>query len=246
MKVFLKRLLRAAFGAESAANLVRWALYRRNYMTGRFARFSIDKRLEKLLPHRDGFYVELGAHDGALASNTYYFELNKGWKGVLIEPSPNLFLSCNSRRGLNNFVFCNACVPFDFKEDFVQMKYLSSMTISDGLELDLGDYNEFIERGDKGLIDGECSFVFGAKSATLTSLLDESNAPSLIDFISLDVEGAELDVLKGLDFGKYNFKYMVVECRDVKRLTNYLSNYGYGLEEKMTHHDYLFKYTGNG
>ena len=61
-----------------------------------------------------------------------------------------------------------------------------------------------------------------------------------------------LDVLGGgggaqnLDFGKYNFKYMVVECRDVKRLTNYLSNYGYGLEEKMTHHDYLFKYTGNG
>jgi FkbM family methyltransferase len=230
-------------GAESAGNFIRWATYRKCYITGRFARFGIDKRLEELLPYKNGFYVELGAHDGALASNTYYFELNKGWKGVLIEPSPNLFLSCNSRRGLNNFVFCNACVPFNYKENFVEMKYLSSMTISNGLDLDIDD--KFVERGDKNLIDGECTFVFGAKSATLTSLLDKSNAPSLIDFISLDVEGAELDVLKGLDFGAYNFKYMVIECRNIERLSSYLANYGYSIEEKITHHDYLFKYTHN-
>mgnify|MGYP003328994632 CR=1 FL=1 len=92
--------------------------------------------LEDILPHRDGFYVELGANDGSHASNSYYFEINKGWKGVLIEPAPNLYMACKKERGANNVVFCNACVPFDYKEEFVRMKYCDSMTISDNLNLE--------------------------------------------------------------------------------------------------------------
>ena len=53
--------------------------------------------LEDKLPHRDGFYVELGANDGVRFSNSYYFEVNKGWKGVLIEPAPNLYVTCKKK-----------------------------------------------------------------------------------------------------------------------------------------------------
>ena len=198
--------------------------------------------LEDKLPHRDGFYVELGANDGVGFSNSYYFEVNKGWKGVLIEPAPNLYVTCKKKRGANNVVFCNACVSFDYKEEFVRMKYCDSMTISDNLDLDIGDHDKFVEGGEQYLNEGESTFIFGAKSATLNSLLKEAEAPALIDFLSLDVEGAELDVLRGVDFTKYNFRYMVIECRDIDKMNAYLTEFNYSFEKKITHRDYLFKY----
>ena len=242
MNSTIKNLAKRIFGLELYERLRRWRDYRRHYRTGNFSRYGIDKILEEMLPHRDGFYVELGANDGAKESNSYYFELNKGWKGVLIEPAPNLYLSCIKRRGANNAVFCNACVPFDYNEEFVRMKYCDSMTISDNLDLDIGDHDKFVETGDQFLEGRESTFVFGAKSATLNSLLKEAEAPALIDFLSLDVEGAELDVLKGVDFTKYNFRYMVIECRDIDRISTYLAEFNYSLEKKITYHDYLFKY----
>ena len=92
IKKFIFHIALKIFGKEFTGNLYRWKIYMRNYRSGRFARFNLDQKLETLLPHRNGFYVELGANDGALASNSYYFELKKGWTGVLIEPSPNLYL----------------------------------------------------------------------------------------------------------------------------------------------------------
>ena len=198
--------------------------------------------LEDKLPHRDGFYVELGANDGVRFSNSYYFEVNKGWKGVLIEPAPNLYVTCKKKRGANNVVFCNACVPFDYKEEFVRMKYCDSMTISDNLDLDIGDHDKFVESGEQFLNEGESPFIFGAKSATLNSLLKEAKAPALIDFLTLDVEGASLEVLKGVDFSKYNFRYMVIECKGIDKMNAYLVQFNYSLGKKITVRDYLFKY----
>jgi hypothetical protein len=71
-------------------------------------------------------------------------------------------------------------------------------------------------------------------------LLDEANAPSVIDFLSLDVEGAELEVLKGVDFARYRFKYMLVECRNLTRLELFLAQQGYALVDRLSGHDYLF------
>ena len=160
----------------------------------------------------------------------------------MIEPAPNLFLSCYARRGLKNSIFCNACVPFDYTDEFVDMKYSDSMTISKSLDLDIADLPAHTLDSKRHMSERECIFEFGAKSATLTELLVKANSPQLIDFLSLDIEGAELDVLKGLDFEKYNFKYMVIECRDIKKLRVYLEKYDYALLEKITLHDYLFKY----
>ena len=76
----------------------------------------------------------------------------------------------------------------------------------------------------------------------MTKILDEAEAPNKIDFLSLDVEGAELAVLSGINFKKYNFKYMLVECRKKNDIKNYLQKHGYKLVEKLSHHDYLFKF----
>jgi hypothetical protein len=75
---------------------------------------------------------------------------------------------------------------------------------------------------------------------TLNEILQGACAPNLIDFMSLDVEGAELDVLKGVDHSLYRFKYLLVECRDIARLSEYLKVKSYELIDQFDAHDYLF------
>jgi len=238
----ITKIIYILIGAELVDIIRRENKYRKKRKTGEFARYGIDRTIESLMPYNSGFYVELGANDGALASNTYFFELKKNWRGVLIEPSPNLFLSCLKRRGDKNKVYCNACVSFDYDPELVKMSYADSMTISEDLKLDIGDKKDFLESSKKHLRTGEDVFQFGAIAKTLDSILDDANAPCIIDFLSLDVEGAELEVLKGINYQKFNFKYIVVESRDINLLMNFLKSKGYKLKKKLTHHDYLIEY----
>ena len=73
------------------------------------------------------------------------------------------------------------------------------------------------------------------------SLLDESNSPNLIDFLSLDVEGAEIEVLKGINHKEYRFKLICIESRDIKKIKNFLEMNEYLFLEKLDGLDYLFK-----
>jgi len=84
-------------------------------------------------------------------------------------------------------------------------------------------------------------FSFGPIAATLNSLLESAKAPNVIDFISLDVEGAELEVLNGINFEDYSFKFMLIEIRNLKPMEDFLIGCGYVLEKKLSEHDYLFK-----
>ena len=68
----------------------------------------------------------------------------------------------------------------------------------------------------------------------------ESQVPKTIDFLSLDVEGAEIEVLKGIDFKKYRFKYILVESRNIENICKFLNLQNYEVIEKLSHHDYLF------
>ena len=246
MKRFIKNILFYFLGKELGGLFLKRIFYFKQYRSGYFSGMgNIDKKLEKLLPHKNGYYVELGANDGAASSNSYFFELKKNWKGVLIEPAPNLFLSCLKRRGVNNHIFCNACVPFNYEKEFVKLVYCDAMTFSSELELDLESKERHLSYGNKYLLAGEKPFVFGAKAETLNNLLIKASAPNIIDFLSLDVEGAELDVLQGIDFKLFKFKYMVIECRDIYKLERFLKSKGYQLLEKISYWDYLFTYKGN-
>jgi len=96
------------------------------------------------------------------------------------------------------------------------------------------------ESGKQFLESTERVFTFGSVAKTLNDLLSISKAPKIIDFLSLDVEGAEIEVLKGINPQAYRFKYMCIECRDIAKLTSYLNPLGYELKEKLSAHDYLF------
>ena len=83
-------------------------------------------------------------------------------------------------------------------------------------------------------------FEFDAVARTLQSLLIEAGSPHEIDFLSLDVEGTEFEVLKGIDHEVFRFKFMLIECRDFSRIQNYLGKQGYRFVDKLAEHDYLF------
>ena len=184
----------------------------------------------------------MSANDGINQSNSLYFELKRNWRGVLIEPAPNNFLLCRKNRSTKNNIFCNACVSFDYKDKYVDMRYVNLMSISENLNLDLENKYKNVFSGKKYLSSTEKTFSFGAVAETLTAILKKSNAPKEIDFLSLDVEGAELEVLKGIDFDEFSFKYILIEVRDMMKMESFLSQHRYILEKQFSSHDYLFKH----
>jgi hypothetical protein len=75
---------------------------------------QIDSILDDLLEgKRDGYFIELGANDGLAQSNSAFFEFNRGWKGVLIEPSPSAYDKCVAARPASKCVNA-ACVAADY------------------------------------------------------------------------------------------------------------------------------------
>lgn len=216
--------------------------YRYKFLkSGYFALNDLDKKMMKYLDYSNGYFIELGANDGFTQSNTLALENKRGWRGVLIEPSPHLFLSCCEFRAKDgNSIHCCACVPFGYQEKYVDIEYAGLMSVSSSLSTDIDDLDSF-NRSRKDLLNKfSRELSFGARAMTLTSVLDASNSPAKIDFMSLDVEGAELAVLSGLDFSKYKIKYILVECRDFERLDSFLKQFGYKFIEKLSYHDYLF------
>jgi FkbM family methyltransferase len=201
---------------------------------------ELDRQVEKHLDLDGGFFVELGANDGVFQSNTWYYETFRNWRGVLVEPAPNLFLDCRRNRSPRNHIACAACVSFNYPHEFVKIVYSNAMSVSMGVETDLVDPHAHAELGRQFLRPGETVFAFGALARPLNDILAEAQAPELIDFLSLDVEGAEIEVLRGVDHTAYRFRRMLIECRDIGRLETFLAPLGYRLLERFNEHDYLF------
>jgi FkbM family methyltransferase len=205
-----------------------------------FSKNSLDLKLSKYLTCKKETYVEIGANDGIEQSNSKYFEVFKGWSGVLIEPSPENFKALQRNRSKRNFFANCACVPFSYEKPFIELMYSDLMTTPLGLENDLQSIEDHILESQRHLKRGEVH-IFRAQARTMTDVLKESNFKKSFDFLSLDVEGAELSVLQGIDHDEYRFRYILVECRDIKRMETYLENVDYVLRDVFSEHDYLFE-----
>lgn len=202
---------------------------------------QLDQKLEKYLNYDNGYFVELGANDGERYSNTLYYERYRNWHGVLVEPIPHQYLKCRANRSARSQVFCNACTSFDYKDKFVEIIYSNLMSTPVGLESDIENPQDQAKLGKQFLNPTDDNFVFGALAKPLNSILIEAKAPHLIDLLSLDVEGAEIEVLKGIDHEQFRFKFMCIESRSIDKITAYLTAVGYQFVEQLSAHDYLFK-----
>ena len=198
---------------------------------------KLDRQLRPILPEK-GTFIEIGANDGLNQSNTWWLERDRGWHGLLIEPALNRFLELTKNRSSKNFFFCAACVPLTFEGDFVEMVYADLMSTSE--TLDLVELSAERHLNDAvGHAPTQVKFLASARP--MSCLIEESGIGNRIDFLSLDVEGAELAVLKGIDFAKHSISYILVESRDVEKVRAFLTPFGYGNPRQLSFHDYLFE-----
>lgn len=195
---------------------------RRKYV----AQNDLDRKLEKYIDFDGGYFVELGANDGLSQSNTFYFECFRNWTGILIEPYPHNYQLLSKTRSSQTAKFCNACVSFEYGERFVELIYSNLMTTSLGLESDIKNPTAHANDGIR-FLKHETPIHFGSLAVPLNDLLVKSSAPHVIDLLSLDVEGAELEVLKGIDHSLFRFRNLLVECRDIAMIRSFLQEFNY-------------------
>lgn len=166
------------------------------------------------------FFVESGAHDGRFLSSTLRLETLFGWNGVLIEPQPKEFKKIlkNRRVWAVNAALCVTSHP-----DYIDF-YVQNFTAESGPELDA--------KRSKSKIKPKLPCV------PLYTILKALKV-DVVDYLSLDIEGAELKVLKTVPFDKVKFKVMTIEYNhlpgrnQIGQLKEFLEPKGYRMIAKI-------------
>jgi FkbM family methyltransferase len=234
-----RRVVKPRFVSRIKVLLLRSTLLSNIFHLRYFSLNDLDKQLEKYLNFDNGYFVELGANDGVNQSNTLFFERFREWKGILIEPYQPNYKELVRNRSADNYFKNAACVGPTYTNPTVDLAYSNLMTSTLGVESEIQDPVAHASKG--GEFWGGNAFVFKAPASTLNSILIEANAPSLIDLLSLDVEGVELEILKGIDHSKFRFRYICVESRQFEELKQYLIDKDYLHIGILSAHDFLFK-----
>jgi FkbM family methyltransferase len=156
--------------------------------------------LEQLGWKKDGYFVEFGATDGVLLSNTWLLEKYFGWSGICAEPNPKLFEQLQLNRSCS---LCPACV---YRNSGERMRFVLADAYG-GLE-ELGGKDQHVDKRNAYAADGNTIEV---TTTSLMDLLNEQGAPEVIDYLSIDTEGSELAILEGVDWSRYQFRCITVE-----------------------------------
>ncbi len=183
---------------------------RGDYSASYPALHEMDRQLERYLPHRHGFFVEAGGNDGYTQSNTYALERRHGWRGVLVEPVPELARACTRERP-GSYVVRAALVALGFPDSEVSLRFGGLMTVVVGGR----DADDEWVAAAHAVGQEEPPHEFVAPARTLSSILDEVRAPE-VDLLSLDVEGYEAQALAGLDLERHAPRFVLVEMRDAE------------------------------
>src|SRR5688572_14299593 len=183
---------------------------------------DLDLKLKPYLDFEGGFFIEAGANDGLRQSNTCYFEKYRGWRGLLIEPIPRKARRCRRNRP-NSIVEQCALVSFDFPQPTLQLRFCNLMSVVKGGMKSEAEELDHIRQGAQ-LQRIKKTSELTVRARTLTSILDQHRV-SKIDFFSLDVEGYELNVLRGLDFDRYRPTLMLIEARYRAEIEDYIGKW---------------------
>ena len=209
------RVLRAVGLREEVIRRRRARAWRRRRAADKDAPLShpalhdMDSKLDAVIDRDGGFFVEAGANDGYTQSNTYWLERFRGWNGILIEPMSTYVDECRAQRAAT--VVRAALVPFDHQGDTVTMRFGDLMSTVAGTHGGDNDDHDWVQAG---LVLGWYDEHEEAVPArTLSSILDEAGAPE-VDLLSLDVEGYEPAVLRGLDLDRHAPRWMLIEMHD--------------------------------
>ena len=165
-----------------------------------------------------GYFVEFGATNGILLSNSFLLERKYGWTGILAEPGRVWTAELLSNRP--NSKISTHCVWERSNQilSFNETQDPEKSTISIFRNKKIG-YSRFRKVNH-----------YEVKTVSLMDLLIENNAPEYIDYLSIDTEGSELRILQAFDFSKFSFGIISIEHNfreDRKLIFNLLTNAGY-------------------
>ena len=166
--------------------------------------------LETVFPDvRNGFFVDVGSGDGIVRSNTYSLE-RRGWTGICIDPFPT------NMQGRT----CRVFKEVVYGEAGKRVLFHTA-----------GEIGGVAETLDTWKRRAETSPAVAFTTVTLGDILERASAPSFIHFMSLDIEGAELEALRGVPFDKYSFGALAIEHNYEGRKRNdiemFLERHGY-------------------
>lgn len=153
-----------------------------------------------------GYFVEFGAADGIHLSNSYLLEKEFAWHGILVEPARSFENALKNNRV--NSQIETLCV---YKESNLTLNFRETS------DLNLSTINDFANN-DFHKINREKCINYEVRTISLIDLLDKYAAPKDIDYLSIDTEGSEFEILNAFDFNKYNVKVITIEH-------NYSHNY---------------------
>lgn len=158
--------------------------------------------LDALAGKRNGYFVEAGALDGVQVSNTLLLEEDHGWTGLCVEPDPQLF----EELGHNRRCICaNACL---YDQPGV-VEFIVGARGWGGVLKHLDAFKKDYWGGGQQV---------SIRAVPLATLLEQHNAPAVIDYLSLDTEGSEYIILKDFPFDRFRFRVISIEgssCNDL-------------------------------
>lgn len=171
---------------------------------------------------KNGYFVEFGATNGVDLSNTYLLEKVFGWNGILAEPATVW----------HNDLTANRTAQIEFDCVWKSSGDALAFNMVDEAELStLADFNNRDGRSRKR----RQGATYTVNTVSLNDLLKRHKAPGHIDYLSIDTEGSELEILSHFDFSAHTISVITCEhnyTKDRERLFKLLTSKGY--ERKLT------------
>ncbi|MBU2992363.1 FkbM family methyltransferase [Octadecabacter sp. 1_MG-2023] len=193
-----------------------------------------DRVVDTVLEHkRGGTFVDVGGYDGVTGSNTFFLETDRGWTGALIEPVRTQI----ERAEVNRSCPCVevAIAASEGEADFIEIT--EGYTQMSGL---VDSYDKALlgqVRNDKRHKEN----VIKVKTITLSGILHQMDLVNP-DFISLDIEGGEIECLKSFPFEKHDVKIWSIENNTgTPQIKQIMDENGYDLIEFCGPDEMYFK-----
>lgn len=204
-----------------------------NYMNGysleSYSQEGEDMILNRIFENKqNGFYIDVGAHHPKRFSNTYFF-YKKGWKGINIDAMPESMDIFNKVR------------PRDINVEQPISDHQQTLTYYAFNEPALNGFSKRLSDSRDGMMNYNVIFTKDLVTKTLDSVLETylPNETNEIDFLTIDVEGLDFQVLKSINLAKYKPKVILVEILggslselDDNEITHYLEMHKYKMYAK--------------
>lgn len=162
-----------------------------------FSQYAEDLLIQIALKETNSnskFYVDVGCHHPRRGSNTYHFYKN-GWRGILIDLEEVKVLACKIARPRDKVIKAAVSDKKETVSIFTPLKFSTNTTIKLDSIKDTSEYQKIEE----------------IETCSLNEILEKQKAPKNFGFLSVDVEGSDLQVLKSIDLNKYIPSVICVE-----------------------------------